>query len=477
MRPKAETMKQTSHLFRENVTRALSEPTLKIALDRTTTLLRTRRAKVISEFPQYAEAREAAQKIKDHTLDNLGHYLRQFEENAIANGAIVHWAATPEEARAIVTKICKEENARSATRVKSMLGEEIGIGEALEAAGVERVETDLAEHIIQLAGDPPSHIVMPAMHKTHEQVAELFAEKHADPSTTQDVPSLVESARRELRPKFINADIAISGANFLIAETGSFVTVTNEGNAELTTTPPRTHIVTVGIEKMVPSLKHAAVFLRLLSRAAIGTEITQYTTFFNGPKREGDRDGPEKLHIVLVDNHRSDMLSDFLRPMLRCIRCGACMNHCPVYAAVGGHAYGAVYPGPMGSVLTPAMTGLKGSKDLPNACTLNGRCKEVCPVNIPLPSMLRSLRARQNEEGMASPMTKWSLRFWAMLATRPALYRVATEVAIRGLRILARGRGKVTSAPLASGWTATRDLPEPEAGTFMYQYNKSKGDI
>lgn len=467
-------MEQTSHHFNENVRRALAEPTLKTALDRTTTLLRTRRAKVVDAFPQYAKARETAQKIKDHTLDHLGHYLRQFEENAWANGAQVHWAATPEDARRIVTDICRAENAKTATRVKSMLGEEIGIAEALTEAGVERIETDLAEHIIQLAGDPPSHIVMPAMHKTHEQVAELFAQKHQDPGTKQDIPSLVESARRELRPKFMNADISISGANFLIADTGSFVTITNEGNAELTTTPPKTHIVTVGIEKMVPSLKHAAVFIRLLSRAAIGTEITQYTTFYNGPKRAGDRDGPENLHIVLVDNHRSDMLSDFLRPMLRCIRCGACMNHCPVYATVGGHAYGAVYPGPMGSVLTPAMTGLKGSKDLPNACTLNGRCKEVCPVNIPLPDMLRSLRARQFESGMVTPKAKWSLKLWAMLATRPALYHFCTTIANIMLRVLARGQGKISAVPFAGGWTRTRDLPQPEAGTFMQQYRKQQ---
>ncbi len=467
-------MKQTSHQFAENVTRALAEPTLKVALDRMTTLLRTRRAQVIDAFPQYAAARETAQKIKDHTLDNLGYYLRQFEENAIASGAQVHWAATPADARRIVSEICRAEGAKTATRVKSMLGEEIGIGDALAEAGVERIETDLAEHIIQLAGDPPSHIVMPAMHKTHEQVADLFAEKHAEPSAERDVTSLVESARRALRPKFLNADVSISGANFLIADTGSFVTVTNEGNAELTTTPPKTHIVTVGIEKMVPSLNHAAVFLRLLSRAAIGTEITQYTTFFNGPKRVGDRDGPERVHIVLVDNHRSEMLSDFLRPMLRCIRCGACMNHCPVYATVGGHAYGAVYPGPMGSVLTPAMTGLKGSKDLPNACTLNGRCKEVCPVNIPLPDMLRALRARQFQQDMASPMTRWGLRLWAFLALRPALYRRATGWSNIALRILARGRGRISAVPLAGGWTRSRDLPQPDAGTFMQQYKKKQ---
>ncbi|MCV2880401.1 lactate utilization protein B [Actibacterium sp. XHP0104] len=465
-------MKQTSEHFKAHVTAALADPTLKIALNRTTTLLRERRAQVIADFGEYAAAREAAQKIKDHTLDNLAHYLAMFEANAVASGAQVHWARTPKEATDIVTAICKAEGARSATRVKSMLGEEIGIGEALAAAGVERIETDLAEHIIQLAGDPPSHIVMPAMHKTHEQVAELFREKHAQPSNSDEIAALVESARRELRPKFLNADIGISGANFLIADTGSIVTVTNEGNAELTTTPPKTHIVTVGIEKIVPSMAHATVFLRLLSRAAIGAEITQYTTFYNGPKRAGDADGPETMHIVLVDNHRTEMLGQFLRPMLRCIRCGACMNHCPVYAAVGGHAYGAVYPGPMGSVLTPAMSDLKSTKDLPNACTLNGRCNEVCPVNIPLPDMLRSLRARQHQAGLTSGMTRGGLAVWGWLARRPGLYRRATGLAMFAMRVWSMNRGRIRRFPMAGNWTRHRDLPQPELGTFMQQYNR-----
>jgi L-lactate dehydrogenase complex protein LldF len=467
-------MKQTSHLFRDNVTQALSEPTLKIALDRTTGLLKSRRAQVIGEFPEYANARKAAEKIKDHTLNHLAHYLEEFEKNATANGAAVHWAETPEQATAIVTQICKDKGARTATRVKSMLGEEIGIGEALAAAGVERIETDLAEHIIQLADEPPSHIVMPAMHKTHEQVADLFREKHKQPSNSDEIAALVESARRELRPKFMDADVGISGANFLIADTGSIVTITNEGNAELTTTPPKTHIVTAGIEKIIPSNAHCAVFLRLLARAAIGAEITQYTTFHNGPKRTGDADGPTDYHIVLVDNHRTEMLDDFLRPMLRCIRCGACMNHCPVYAQVGGHAYGAVYPGPMGAVLTSAMVGLEQAKDLPNACTLNGRCKEVCPVNIPLPDMLRSLRAKQFDKGLTPPMTRRALGLWAWLARHPRLYHFANALAVIGLRIWSRGRGYIRKAPLADGWTDHRDLPTPEKGTFMQQYAKSK---
>lgn len=468
-------MKQTAHLFNANVNRALADPTLKIALNRTTNLLQSRRRQVIDDFPEYAEARAAAARIKDHTLDNLGHYLEMFERNATASGATVHWAVTPQEAAVIVVDICRDEGARSVTRVKSMLGEEIGIAEALAEAGIERVETDLAEHIIQLAGDPPSHIVMPAMHKTHEQVAELFHARHRQPAETDDIPALVESARRELRPKFLAADVSISGANFLIAETGSVVVVTNEGNAELTTTPPRTHIVTVGVEKIVPSLAHCTVFLRLLARAAIGAEITQYTTFFNGPKRSGDADGPERLHIVLVDNHRTEMLSGFLKPMLRCIRCGACMNHCPVYAAVGGHAYGAVYPGPMGSVLTPAMSTLEAAKDLPNACTLNGRCREVCPVDIPLPAMLRSLRVRQFDRKLGTSTARWALWLWAVLAQRPWLYRLANGTGNVALRLWARGRGRIQSMPFAGGWTRHRDLPQPEKGTFLQQYQRRGG--
>ncbi|MCP5073831.1 MAG: lactate utilization protein [Rhodobacteraceae bacterium] len=467
-------MQQTSHHFKENVTKALADPTLKLALERTTGLLQRRRAQVIDEFAEYDAARSAAEKIKDHTLDNLAHYLEQFEANAIAAGAKVHWAHTSQEATDIVAGICRAEGAKTATRVKSMLGEEIGIPEALAKAGVERIETDLAEHIIQLAEDPPSHIVMPAMHKTHEQVAELFREKHAQPANSDEIAALVESARRELRPRFMDADIGISGANFLIADAGSIVTVTNEGNAELCVTPPKTHIVTVGIEKIVPSMEHATVFLRLLSRAAIGAEITQYTTFYNGPKRSGDADGPENMHIVLVDNHRTEMLGKFLRPMLRCIRCGACMNHCPVYAAVGGHAYGAVYPGPMGSVLTPAMSDLKSTKDLPNACTLNGRCKEVCPVNIPLTDMLRSLRARQFEHNLTPQVTQYALSGWGWLAKRPKAYHLITGLGMFAMRIWSMNRGRIRRFPMAGSWTRTRDLPQPELGTFMQQYKQRK---
>lgn len=467
-------MKQTSHAFKANVKTALSQPNLRVALDRTTDLLQSRRVGMLEAFPQYEATRRIAERIKDHTLAHLDHYLVEFEKNAVASGAQVYWASTPNQATDIIVGICKEKGAKTATRVKSMLGEEIGLPEALADAGIERVETDLAEHIIQLAEDPPSHIVMPAMHKTREEVETLFREKHREPLADGEVATLVESARQELRPKYMSADVGISGANFIVAETGSVVTVTNEGNSELTTTPPPIHIVNVGIEKLVPTMEHCTVLIRLLARAALGTEITQYTTFHNGPKRDGDRDGPEEMHIVLVDNRRTEMLDSFLKPMLRCIRCGACMNHCPVYGAVGGHAYGAVYPGPMGAILTPAMSSLKESGDLPNACTLNGRCQEVCPVNIPLPDLMRKLREKQWREKLTAKPYRFTLSLWAALAKRPRLYRILSRAGVRVLELMAARRGYVRSLPGAGGWTRHRDLPSPQAGTFMDQYKQGR---
>ena len=341
--------------FKDRAKAALANPSLKAAIERTAGTAEKNRTAAVSRFAEFEAARERGRAIKDHVIAHLGHYLEEFEKNAIASGAKVHWAQTSGEACRIVTGICKTAGAKQVTRSKSMLGEEIGLPHALDAAGLERVETDLAEHIVQLAGETPSHIVWPAMHKTREDVARLFKARHRQAPASGEVADLVASARRELRQKFLSADIGISGANFLIADTGAVCTVTNEGNAELTTTPPRIHIVTAGIEKLVPSIEHAFILLRLLVRSATGGDITQYTTFHCGPKRKGDADGPEEFHIVLVDNGRTRMLAQGLKDMLRCIRCGACMNHCVVYRQIGGHAYGGAYPGPMGSVLTPGL--------------------------------------------------------------------------------------------------------------------------
>lgn len=466
-------MQPKTATFKERARAALADPSLKIAIDRTAGNAERKRASAVSDYPQFAAARERGRRIKDHVIANLDYYLVEFERNAIASGAKVHWARTSEEASRIVIDICRSAHARRVTRSKSMLGEEIGLPHALQAAGLERVETDLAEHIVQLADEAPSHIVWPAMHKTREQVATLFKAKHAIPPASDLIPDLVESARRDLRQKFLSADIGISGANFLIADTGAVCTVTNEGNAELTTTPPPIHIVTAGIEKLVPSIEHAFALLRLLVRSATGGDFTQYTTFHCGPKRVDDADGPNEFHIVLVDNGRTRMLEQGLGEMLRCIRCGACMNHCVVYRQIGGHAYGATYPGPMGSVLTPALSGLPRSRDLPHACTLNGKCAEVCPVEIPLPALLRGWRDRSWKEGLEPQTVRFGIGGWAFVARRPALYRLASAMAARWMRLF-RNRGWIRWMPLAGGWTAHRDFPAPQRTTFIHAYKASR---
>lgn len=390
----------------------------------------------------------------------------------------MHWASTPEEACRTIVGICRNAGAQRVTKGKSMVAEEIGLNEALESAGLERIETDLGEYIIQLADEPPSHIIAPAFHKTKDQVSDLFHANHVEHGFTEretDGQKLVAEARAVLREKFLTADVGITGANFLVAETGSSCIVTNEGNGDLTNSLPKVHIVTAGIEKVIPTLEDMSTVLRLLARSATGQEMSVYTTLSTGPRRSEDLDGPEEFHVVLVDNGRSQMLGNEFHHMLRCIRCGACMNHCPVYLSVGGHAYGWVYPGPMGSVLTPLMTGLEESGHLPNACTLNGRCLEVCPMRIPLPDMLRSLRARQFADGLGSKTARRGLKMWSYLATRPKLYGSVMNLVSRGLALVGSAKGRFRSLPFARGWTASRDFPAPQGGTFQEQWRKRRG--
>ncbi|MEN2746522.1 lactate utilization protein B [Sphingomonas sp. T9W2] len=460
--------------FGQRVDLALADKVLKVAVERTAGTAEAKRALAVEAFPAFEDARTRAAAIKDHVIAHLGHYLEMFEANAIAAGAQVHWAQTADEAATIVIDLCRKAGAKSVARSKSMLGEEIGLPHALAEAGIERVETDLAEHIIQLAGERPSHIVWPAMHKTREQVSALFRAKHRDPHVEETIAAMAESARRHLRAQMLGADVGISGANFLIADTGSVCTVTNEGNAELSVVPPCVHIVTAGIEKIVPSLPHAIHMLRMLARSATGAALTQYTTFYTGPKRDGDRDGPEEMHIVLVDNGRSAMAADAaLKEMLRCIRCGACMNHCVVFRQVGGHAYGGTYPGPMGAVLTPALDGLSANRDLAHACTMNGRCQEVCPVKIPLPTLLRGWREKSWREGLEPVSMRQGLGLWRRAVLRPRLYRLASAAAVRAMRALAR-QGWIARLPFAAAWTKYRDMPAPEGSTFMAQYAKGR---
>ena len=472
-------MQPTSRHFQVNAESALREPNLQSALKQLESGFVAGRQRCYDALPEFEALRDRAKEVLDHTLDNLDAYLLEYEARVLESGGLVHWASTPEEAREIVVRICRDAEARSVIRGKSMIGEEIGINDALEANGFEVTETDLGEYILQLAKEPPSHIVAPAIHKTKDEISDLFLEHHRGLGFTQrqtERSALVNEARQVLREKFLAADVGMTGANFLIAETGSNVIVTNEGNGDLSSTLPRVQIVTAAVDKVVPTLEDASLLLRLLGRSATGQEITAYTTFTTGPRRERDADGPGEYHVVLIDNHRSEMLGSELRPMLRCIRCGACMNHCPVYGRIGGHAYGWVYPGPMGSVLTPLMVGLDEAGHLPNACTLNGRCETVCPVKIPLPRLLRSLRSRQHLQRQNSSLARIALSLWSWVALRPRLYQLLTRPAMALLARLGSRSGGFRRMPLASGWTRVRDLPAPQGSTFQARWQQQQRD-
>ncbi len=463
--------------FKQRARLALDDMDLQQALAKLKTGFVVNRALAVSALPEFAALKRDARSIKEHTLAHLDFYLETFEENVRRNGGHVHWAATTEDARRIIVDICAKAAAKRVTKGKSMIGEEIGVNEALEAAGVDVLETDLGEYIIQLAKEPPSHIIAPAIHKTKAQITELFYKHHAAHGKTKrvtEIEDIVNEAREVLREGFLSADVGITGANFLVAETGTSVIVTNEGNGDLTNTLPKVHVVTTGIEKIVPTLEDTSTLLRLLARSATGQEMSVYTTYSSGPKREGDLDGPEEYHVVLLDNGRSQMLGNEFHEMLRCIRCSACMNHCAVYGKIGGHAYGWVYPGPMGSVLTPLMVGIERASSLANACTLNGQCEQVCPMEIPLPKLLRYLRRREFDDGLAPASTRWGLALWAFFARRPKLYALATGLAARMLRIMSRQRGRLSWLPMASAWTAGRDLPAPLGETFQQAWRRKQ---
>jgi len=462
-------MLATSRNFEANARAGLADDNLQRALGLARTGFPLRRRLATERLPEFEELREEGRAIKDHTLAHLDFYLELYESNVVASGGKVHWAPTPQEACAAVRQICRLVGAKTVTKGKSMVAEEVGLNEFLEANGITPIETDLGEYIIQLRHEPPSHIIAPAIHLVKEQVAETFrAEHHAlDPARSLSEPrQMCDEARAMLRPRFLAADVGITGANFLVAETGSSIIVTNEGNGDLTQTLPRVHIVMTSIEKVVPTLEDAATLLRLLARSATGQEFSSYTTISTGPRRPGDLDGPEQYHVILLDNGRSALLGTEFRDMLRCIRCAACLNHCPVYAAVGGHAYGWVYPGPMGAVLTPSLIGIEEAGHLPNASTFCGRCESVCPVKIPLPKMMRHWREREFAKRLNPPVYRSALSLWAWTARRPALYHAVAELAARTLGWAGRYRGRFRSLPLANGWTAVRDMPAPEGRSF-----------
>ncbi|WP_237152305.1 LutB/LldF family L-lactate oxidation iron-sulfur protein [Oryzibacter oryziterrae] len=465
----------TSPEFKSNAHGALHSPSLQKAMGNVEKGFIEKRRIAAEALPEFEALRDSARDIKNHTLAHLDLYLEAFEKRVLEAGGHVHWAADAAEANAIILDICQKAGARTVTKGKSMISEEIGLNAHLEANGIKPIETDLGEYIIQLRGEAPSHIIAPAIHVNKEEVEADFRRVHTHLDAKRDLTaptSLLAEARGELRARFLAADVGITGANFLVAETGTSIIVTNEGNGDLTQILPKTHVVVASIEKITPTLNDVAQILRVLGRSATGQEMSVYTTLSTGPKRAGDLDGPENYHVVLLDNGRSAMLGTEFEDMLRCIRCGACMNHCPVYHAIGGHAYGWVYPGPMGAVLTPSLIGVDQGGHLPNASTFCGRCESVCPMRIPLPKMMRHWREREFERHLTARTTRWALRAWAFAATHPKLYGLGTRIATRALSFLGRKKGRFTSLPLAGGWTTWRDMPAPEGSTFRTEWKK-----
>lgn len=454
----------------------IANPTLAEAYRSSTLRLFTHRQKAIAEVPGFDRLRDLGREIKRHTIENLDHYLDRFADNVERNGGTVHWAATAADVCRIVVHIVQRAAEAEVVKAKTMVGEEVELNHALEGAGIRAIETDLGEFIIQLAGERPAHIVAPAIHKTRKQVSELFAE-HIKAERTEVPEELTAIARRALREMFQKAGVGVSGANFAVAETGTVVTVENEGNIRMCTTVPRVHIALVGIEKLIPRIADLGVFLRLLGRSGTGQKLTTYTSLLTGPRRAGE-DGPQEMHVVMVDNGRISSLADpKMREMLYCIRCGACLNACPVYRKIGGHAYGWVYSGPIGALVTPEFVGIGQARELPFASSLCGACREVCPVRINIPDLLLHLRADAQEH---SPLAsepflseRRMFRTWAWAMSRPAMYRLGGRLARWGQRWFAHG-GWIKKIPAypASQWTKERDFPALAAESFHDRWKK-----
>jgi L-lactate dehydrogenase complex protein LldF len=457
--------------FAERSKAAVNDPALRKSFRGAMDFLQAKRRAQFPDAFELAALRDLGSAIRRHALANLPQLLEQLESKLTANGVQVHWAQTPAEANAIVLDIARRRQAKRMVKGKSMVSEECGLNHAMEAAGIEALETDMGEYIVQLAGEGPSHIIMPAIHKTKQQIAELFAQKLPGVAYTENVDELIRIGRQVLRKKFAAADIGLSGVNFAVAETGTLFLVENEGNGRMCTTVPRVHVAITGIEKVIAKLEYIPVLNSLLPRSATGQAVETYQNFISGPRKPDELDGPDEVHLILLDNGRSQAYADLqLRETLKCIRCGACMNHCPVYARIGGHAYGTVYPGPIGAIISPHLLGLESTYPLAFASTLCGACAEVCPVRIPIVDILIRLRteaqarpdaAHLRGSGSArSGKVSAIWRTWSIVYSRLRLYRLTTWFMSRGRALSPTEQGAWTKSrtPLVPAPKRLRDL-------------------
>jgi len=477
-------MTESALAFHRRIDTALADARLRQALAMTTGRLAGGRAAAFDALPDPVACREEARHARAAAVARLDFYLDQFARAAAARGCTIHWAETAADAREIISGIARERGIRLAVKSKSMATEEVGLNEALEHAGVRVVETDLGEFVVQLGGDRPSHIITPIIHRSRQDVAALFQEQlGATPAEVEDIPAMTALARRVLRAEFLQAGMGISGVNLAVAETGSLCIVTNEGNGRLTTTLPRVHVALLGLERLVPTAADLAAVLAVLARSATGQASSVYTNVITGPRRRsgasgdppcGEPDGPDELHVVILDNGRSRTLGTPLAEILYCVRCGACLNACPVYRHIGGHAYGGVYPGPVGSVVMPGLHGLEDWSELAQASSLCGACRDVCPVKIDLPHLLLAVRREAAERRLSPLWVRALMPLYAAVATRPRVYRWAGRAAARLAHAVQRG-GWISRLPGPLGaWTASRDFPAPSARSFVEEHRERK---
>lgn len=457
--------------FKIQAKEALDNPVIRKNFRGAMDFLQKKRTTVFPDPIDFKTLQHKAEQIKKSALHQLPNLLEQLEAQCTTNGITVHWAETRDEANQIINGLIDQHAGTQVVKGKSMATEEIALNAFLEKHGKECIESDMGEYIVQLAGEHPSHIIMPAIHKNAEEIGQLFADKIENVSYTTDVDTLINIGRVKLRERFMQADIGITGVNFAVAQTGTLCLVENEGNGRMTSTIPPVHIAVAGIEKVIPSLDDIPPLLSLLTRSATGQIITTYFNMITSPRKsqEGERDGPQEVHLVLLDNGRTQAYADAqFRDTLMCIRCGACMNHCPVYTRIGGHAYGTTYPGPIGKIISPHLEGLESTKDLPTASSLCGACEEVCPVNIPIPALLQRLRVQSNMssaqqgsmKGAGTARHKLEASFWGgwgWLCRTPAIYHLST-------RVLARVRGIMKL--VKSSWNIGRTTPMPAPKTL-----------
>ncbi|HDL4335992.1 TPA: iron-sulfur cluster-binding protein [Mannheimia haemolytica] len=462
---------QTNTLpFKQRVEQQVNNEIVRKALVKAQETIGANRQRMVDELGNWEEWRDDAKAIRNHVLANLDAYLYQLSEKVTQNGGHVFFAETAEEATDYIKNVAKAKNAKKIVKSKSMVTEEIGMNHVLEAEGIKVVETDLGEYLLQIVGDKPSHIVVPAIHKDRHRIRQEMHDVlgYQGSETPEEMTAFV---RQKIREDFLEADIGISGCNFAVPETGSVCLVTNEGNLRMATTVPKTHIAVMGMERIAPTFKEVDVLITMLARSAVGAKLTAYNTWLTGPRFEGETDGPEEFHLVIVDNGRSKILESEFQEVLRCIRCGACLNTCPAYRQIGGHGYGSIYPGPIGSVISPLLGGYEEFKELPYACSLCTACNSVCPVKIPLAQLILKHREKIADAGLTPMAERLSIFGFNFANSHPTLWKVGVKVGAKvASKLIKNGKAPVNFGALGE-WTKARDLPTAEGESFREWFN------